>query len=75
MSLGMTVPVVITGIVMIFKARTLWMFLAGAAIGGFSYLGLFTGHNDLRFMTMMAGNLLMTLFFLRYAGKLKRSYM
>lgn len=75
LSLGMTVPVVITGIIMIFKAKTLWMFLAGAAIAGFSYLGLFTGHNDLRFMIMMAGNLLMTLFFLLYAGKLKRSYL
>jgi hypothetical protein len=75
LSLGMAVPVVITGIIMIFKAKTLWMFLAGAAIGGFSYLGLFTGNNDLSFMIMIAGNLLMTLFFLLYTGRLKRSYL
>lgn len=75
MSLGMAAVLIITGIAMIFKARTLWLFLAGAAVGGACYLGLFTGNDDLLFMIMIAGNLLMSLFFLLYAGKLKRSYL
>lgn len=75
LSLGMAVPLVITGIAMIFKAKTLWLFLAGASVGGACYLGLFTGNDDLLFMIMIAGNLLMSLFFLLYAGKLKKAYL
>ena len=73
--LGMIVPVVITGFVMIFKAKTLWMLLAGVALCGFTYLGMFTGHTELMFLAEIAGNMFMTLFFLLYAGKLKKSYL
>ena len=75
MPLGIYAILIISGFAMIFKAKTLWILLAGIAVAGLTVVGQFTGFTDLIFLFSLFGEMLMLRFFQFYTQKLKKSYL
>ncbi len=64
LSFGTVIPLLIGGLVGIFRKRGAWIFLGGLFMFGFSALGPATGNTDLIFLFSMFGEVLMVLSFL-----------
>ena len=69
LSFGTVIPLIIGGLVGIFRKRGAWIFLGGLFMFGFSALGPATGNTDLIFLFSMFGEVLMVLSFLLGARK------
>ena len=64
LSFGTVIPLMVAGIVAIFRHRGPWVLLGGLAMFAFSALGPATGNTDLIFLISAFGEVLMLLFFL-----------
>ncbi len=69
LSYGTVLPLIVAGIIVIFKQKTPFLFLSGFLMFAFSALGPATGNFDLIFFISMFGELFMILFFYLYAEK------
>lgn len=67
LSYGTVVPLILVGILVWVKQKTPSLFLSGFLMFAFSALGPATGNFDLIFFISMLGEVLMVLFFWRYA--------
>lgn len=69
LSFGTVIPLMIAGIVVWFRKKTSFVFLAGFLMFAFSALGPATGNADLIFYVSMFGEILMILFLYLFSRK------
>ncbi|MBQ3375187.1 MAG: hypothetical protein IJG49_02010 [Erysipelotrichaceae bacterium] len=75
MPLAIYAILILCGFAMIFKAKTIWILLAGLVVAGLTVVGQFTGFEDLSFLFASFGEMWMLVFFHAYTKKLKKSYL
>lgn len=73
LSVAMVIPLLVSGIILIFRKKGPFLFLSGLFMFAFSALGPATGNTDLIFLIGMIGEALMVLFFLLHARRAERA--
>lgn len=72
LSVAMVIPLLVSGIILLFRKKGPFLFLSGLFMFAFSALGPATGNTDLIFLIGMIGEALMVLFFLLHAKRAER---
>jgi hypothetical protein len=73
LSVAMVIPLLISGIILLFRKKGPFLLLSGLFMFAFSALGPATGNTDLIFLIGMFGEALMVLFFLLHAIRAQKA--